>query len=173
MGGGYRVGSRARQGKLGQRDLWIGSPCPGTAENSALATPLKPRGEGGGFSSSPPPSVRQGRLSMSRALRGAVESLGSAIPEEGKVCERGGRHGPPLGTVVVVPLWVALAVWLGYMPASLPGSLLGLSFMSGPWVWPSKDPYQPLHSHFLKMLQMSSLAFHLCHRDKSRNSFTQ
>lgn len=43
----------ARQGKLGQRDLWIGSPCPGTAGDSALATFLKPGGEGGGFSSSP------------------------------------------------------------------------------------------------------------------------
>lgn len=37
------------EGKLGQRDLWIGSPCSGTAGDSALATPLKPRGEGGGL----------------------------------------------------------------------------------------------------------------------------
>lgn len=51
--------------------------------------------------------------------------------------------GPSWGLLWQSCCGMALAVCLGYMPASLP--FLGLSFTSVQWVWPSENSYQLLH----------------------------
>lgn len=54
-----------------------------------------------------PPSVKQGRLRLSRALKGTVGRLSSAVPflRNERVWRRGGRHGAQLGPAMAQPLW--------------------------------------------------------------------
>lgn len=150
-GEGMQGGKTGAEGPLD----WV-TPSWDNRRLSSCHTPEAQRGRWGTFLPHPP-SVRQGSLSLSRALRATVGRLSSAISEEG---QEGGW-----GLLWQRRCGVALAVWLGYMPASLP--FLGLSFTSVQWVWPSENSYQPLHCRVLKTPQRSSLVFHLCHWGKS------